>query len=115
MEEKFYELREENIYMNDNNYEYISIKDFLESIKNYGINIEDQFEGLNNYPQKNEIKIGDYLDAQKKLVDFMNQAIENLYNKLEGKPYYPRYNCLKYIIRIILIFIIIIFNMLKLK
>ena len=100
----------ENNFSNNNinaNYNFIGSEDFFQSIENYGYNIEDDFNGLKNYPN-GDIQLKDFLDVYEIVNNFMEQAIKNLYNKIEGKKYYPRCDYLKYIIKFTFIFLLIL-------
>jgi len=92
--------------LNDNN-NFIGSEDFFQSIEKYGYNIEDDFNGLKKYPN-DDIQLKDFLNAYKIVNNFMEQAIKNLYNKIEGKKYYPRCDYLKFIIRFSLIILLVL-------
>ena len=108
MKKNYYELIEvngNNLY----NLDKINITkdDFFDSIKNHGYNIEDTFEGIGNYPI-HDIELNDYNKIHEIINDFINQAIKNFYNKIEGKKYYPPFFYIKFIIQLIFIILLIL-------
>ena len=87
----------------------ISKEDLFDSIEHTGHNL-NIFKSFGNYTKERKKMKDSYFKIQVKLDIFMKQIIINLFSQIDRKKYFPKYNYLKILIRIIIfIFLVLIY------
>jgi len=88
----------------------ISKEDLFNSIEHSGYNVT-LFQSFGNYTKEKKKMKNCYFKIQEKLQIFMNEIINNLFSQIDRKKYFPKYNYLKILIRIIIFILLILVHL----